>query len=94
MMLRDAKEVRSIDCRTIWVRFDDGAEGTVDVAARVDLSGVFEPLKDPAYFARVFVNPELGTVTWPNGADIDTQVLYSWITGTPLPDYASAPEPA
>jgi hypothetical protein len=34
------------------------------------------PLKDPAYFSQVKVDPELGTVSWPNGADLDPDVLY------------------
>ena len=50
--------------------FSDGLEGTVDFSDW--LSGpVFEPLKDPGYFARFFV--EGGTVTWLNGADIETR---------------------
>ena len=32
------------------------------------------PLKDPAYFARVFV--EMGAPTWPNGFDLDPINLY------------------
>ena len=45
-----------------------------------DLSGelwgpVFEPLKDPAFFAQVRVDPGSGTVVWPNGADFDPDVL-------------------
>ncbi len=39
--------------------------------------GVFEPLRDPAYFARVAVDPEAGTVTWPNGLDMAPEPLYS-----------------
>ena len=46
--------------------------------------GVFEPLRDPAYFAQVHVDPDLGTVTWPNGADLDPDVLYGRVTGTPI----------
>ena len=37
---------------------------------------VFEPLHVPAQFAEVTVDPELGTIVWPNGADICPDVLY------------------
>lgn len=37
---------------------------------------VFEPLKDPAFFRRVRLNPETGTVEWPNGADLAPEFLY------------------
>jgi hypothetical protein len=50
--------------------------------------GVFEPLKDPAYFRRVRLAPESGTIMWPNGADLDADVLYSAVTGKPLPNWA------
>ena len=57
----------------IWLAFNDGIRGTVDFADW--LTGpVFEPLRDPAYFARFFV--EGGTVTWPNGADIAPETLH------------------
>jgi hypothetical protein len=45
---------------------------------------VFDPLRDPAWFAQVRVDPELGTVVWPNGADLDADVLYGRLTGTPI----------
>eukprot|EP01031_Cornospumella_fuschlensis_P023409 gene23409-28405_t len=47
-------------------------------------SGVFLPLKDDAYFAQVRVDPELGTITWPNGADVCPDVLYSFASGRPI----------
>jgi hypothetical protein len=37
---------------------------------------VFEPLADPDFFARVRLDDELGTVVWPNGADLDPLVLH------------------
>jgi hypothetical protein len=48
---------------------------------RVDLEGelwgeVFEPLKDPDYFVKVEVDPQLGTIVWPNGADFAPEFLY------------------
>ena len=53
--------------------FNDGVEGTVDFSDW--LTGpVFEPLKEPGYFERFFLDG--GTVAWPNGADIAPETLY------------------
>jgi hypothetical protein len=49
--------------------FDDGVSGELD-ASSWDWRGVFEPLSDPAYFARVELDNELGSIRWPNGADV------------------------
>ena len=60
---------------TLILTFDTGET----VVRKMDMSnrqGVFEPLKDPAYFKRVSVDTEGGTVVWPNGVDIDPEVLY------------------
>jgi hypothetical protein len=56
--------------------FDDGTVGEVDFAGR-EWRGVFEPLRDPDYFARVAVDVEAGTITWPNGADMAPEPLYA-----------------
>jgi len=68
----------------LHLRFEDGVEGVVDLAPQLSFHGVFGPLHDPAYFAKVRVDPELGTVVWPNGADLDPDVLYGRITGMPV----------
>jgi len=44
--------------------------------------GVFEALRDPQAFATVTLNRELGTLVWPNGADIDPVVLYENLSPT------------
>jgi hypothetical protein len=55
--------------------FSDGVSRDVDLAG--ELHGpIFEPLADPNFFAKVRVDDELGTVTWPNGADLDPLVLH------------------
>lgn len=36
-------------------------------------------------YEEVGLNPELGTICWPNEADLDPDVLYSMVTGEPLP---------
>jgi hypothetical protein len=56
--------------------FDDGTIGEVDFTGR-QWRGVFEPLGDPDFFARVAVDAEAGTVTWPNGVDIAPEPLYA-----------------
>lgn len=84
-MHRDVVQVTPVDGFKLRLRFEDGAEGEVDCAVLLSFKGVFAPLKDPAEFAKVRVNPELGTICWPNGADICPDVLYSRATGAPLP---------
>lgn len=59
--------------------FEDGAEGEVDFA-EWEWRGVFEPLADPAYFRQVALDQELGTIVWPNGADIAPETLHAWVT--------------
>jgi hypothetical protein len=84
-MLQDVVEARPLDGYTLYLRFEDGAEGVVDVSKLLPFEGVFTPLRDLARFREVTVNPEWGTVCWPNGADLDPDVLYFCITSSPLP---------
>ena len=86
-MLRDVVSVQPLSEHRLRVAFDDGVEGIVNVAQMIQFTGVFEPLRDPALFVQVQVNPELGTVHWPNDADLDSDVLYEKITGVPIPEY-------
>jgi len=57
----------------IRVVFNDGVENTIDFSEWL-VGPVFEPLRDPAYFQRFFIDG--GTVAWPNGADIAPETLY------------------
>lgn len=81
-MLKDIVAVRTLADYRLDLRFEDGVEGIVDVSALVGFKGVFAPMRDPAWFAQVRVDPESGTVVWPNGADLDPDVLYSRVTGS------------
>jgi len=58
--------------------FADGFVGDVDLSERIHAAKgpVFQPLQDVAYFAQVSVDSELGTVVWPNGADLAPDVLH------------------
>lgn len=55
--------------------FEDGTVGDIDFTNR-EWRGVFEPLRDPAYFATVRVEAEAGTIVWPNGVDMAPEPLY------------------
>ena len=83
-MLKDIVEVRALESYRLYLRFEDGAEGVVDVSQHLRLDGVFEPLRERQYFERVRVDEESGTICWPNGADLDPDVLYSQVTGKPI----------
>jgi hypothetical protein len=68
----------------LWLRFTDGAEGEVELSRLVG-RGVFARWNDSNEFARVQVDPTIGTVTWPGDIDLDPDVLYARVTGTPPP---------
>jgi len=63
--------------------FDDGTAGDVDFSS-MEWKGVFEPLHDPTYFAKVRVDTEAATVVWPNGADLAPETLYEEARKNPL----------
>jgi hypothetical protein len=83
-MLKDVIDVRVMDDYQLHLRFEDGVQGAVDVADLVPFTGVFAPLRSQDYFRRVRVDAELGTIYWPNGADLDPDVFYSLVTGEPI----------
>ena len=83
-MLPNVVSVTQTGPYRLRIRFDDGAEGEVDIQDSVPFVGVFEPLRDPTFFAQVRVDAEAGTVVWPNGADLDPLVLHSRVTGRPI----------
>jgi hypothetical protein len=89
-MLKDIISVQAIQPHQLHLRFEDGVEGTIDLNQIIEFSGVFSALRDPDYFATVQVDPEIGTIGWQNGADLDPDVLYSIVTQQTIPDYAAA----
>jgi hypothetical protein len=68
--------------------FEDGVVGDVNFTDR-DWRGVFESFKDPAVFAQVFVDPELGTIAWPGDLDMAPEPLYDAAREHPAPHAAA-----
>jgi hypothetical protein len=77
-------EVEPLDGHQLRLRFDDGSERVVDLT-EVLWGEMGEPLRDLEYFRLVRVDPELRTVVWPNGFDLDPDVLHG--------DYGPLPRP-
>ncbi len=64
-------DARHLGGHRLWLRFSDGAQGEIDLADELD-GEVFEPLRDPARFARFEVDR---TICWENGADLAPEFL-------------------
>jgi Protein of unknown function (DUF2442) len=74
-MFLHVKEARYLHDYVLWLRFNDGAEGEIDLENELE-GEVFGPLKDPQAFQRFRVDPEMETVVWENGADLAPEFLY------------------
>jgi hypothetical protein len=70
-------EAEPLDDYVVSVRFEDGTAANVDLSYLTEYDGVFEPLRDPAYFRRLRADAEAGTIVWPNDADIAPETLYA-----------------
>jgi len=69
------KDVAPLHGYTVRVTFTNDEQRDIDVSRYISAGGVFAPIHDdPAFFRQV--RAELGTIAWPNGADIDPDVLY------------------
>jgi len=67
--------VRYLDAYRLELGFSDGSWGVADLSD--ELRGpVFSELLDQGLFSRVALNSELGTIQWPNGADLAPEFLY------------------
>lgn len=85
MFLIDVTDVHPVEGHKLELTFADGLRAVVDMdRVLASYSGVFAPLRDDAYFRQVRVDPELGTIVWPNGADTCPDVLYSFASGKPI----------
>ncbi len=74
-MFLHVKEAKYLHDYVVWLRFNDGAEGEVNLENELD-GEFFSPLRDKALFSQLRVDAELDTIVWPNGADLAPEFLY------------------
>jgi len=67
---------------TLRVGFDDASEQVIDFLP-VLAGELFGPLRNPAVFNQVRLDPEINTLVWPSGADFDPATLHDWPAYTP-----------
>ena len=67
--------VKVVKPYVIEITFADGVRRRVDVEPLL-YGEMFEPLRSEALFRQVAVDDELGTIVWPNGADLSPEFLY------------------
>ena len=74
-MFLHVTNARPLDDYRVEVCFDDGREGMADLAEALD-GPMFGPLKDPKVFRKFWIDEELQTIVWPNGADLAPEYVY------------------
>lgn len=73
-MILHTTEVTPLPGFRLFLRFNNGAAGEVDLSAELE-GEIFEPLRDPALFATAAQHPVMRTVAWDNGADLAPEFL-------------------
>ena len=77
--------VRWVGDYRLELEFTDGLRKEVDFKDRVvGRGGALAPLGDVEVFKQVHLEPEAGTIIWPNGVDFCPDVLYSLASGRPI----------
>ena len=71
--------MRALDPYRIWLRYDDGVEGEVDLSDMAG-DGVFVAWLDHSFFAGVHLGP-VGSIAWSDRIDMCGDALYLEITG-------------
>jgi hypothetical protein len=75
-------EVKARAGYRLWLRFEDGVEGEVDLSELVG-KGVFKHWRNEDEFRKVYIDPETYTVAWPGGIDLAPDALHQDIAGVP-----------
>ena len=83
-------EVRAVGLYRIWLRYEDGTEGEIDLS---DLAGrgVFAAWDNPGVFAEVRLGSH-GAIEWPGDLDLCPDALYLRLTGKRSEEVFSGPD--
>ncbi|MCH8318454.1 MAG: DUF2442 domain-containing protein [Bacteroidetes bacterium] len=68
-------KVKALDSYKIWVKFEDGTEGQVDLSGELG-KGVFEYWNDHSNFRKVYINNETDGIAWNEELEICPETVY------------------
>lgn len=74
-MILHVKKAKFLHDYVIWVLFNNGAEGEVDLSKELE-GEVFGSLRNKKKFKSFKIDPILETIVWENGADLAPEFLY------------------
>lgn len=72
-------EVKAMPDYKLWLRYEDGVAGEVDLAHLAG-KGVFDLWKDYRAFEQVYIGPQ-GQIVWNEQIDLCPDALYLELTG-------------
>ena len=77
---------RITDCRAsrdyrLWLRFEDGLEGSVYLGDMLEIAA-FKGWRDIEQFCQASVDPEVATVVWGSGIELEPDTLYQDLLGS------------
>lgn len=80
----DVVEVKVLENYRLFLQFDDGTSGEIDISEIIPFNGVFKALEDQEYFSHVALNKDIGTICWENGADLSPAFLRQKVINTQI----------
>ena len=81
-VLVDVVKASPVDDKHIFVEFDDGKKGNVDLT-KIMHGPLYEELVASGDLMNFVVDSESGTIVWPNGLDIAPETL--WVAAAHIP---------
>ncbi len=85
-------EARYLDDYRVWLRFNTGEAGEVDLQPLIFRYSAAAPLREQHSFAQFYLD-EWPTLAWACGFDLDPEYLYTLATGKPTYETLAAPQP-
>ena len=75
-MYYDLKEFKLLDGYKVFVCFEDGKQGVVDLTPVIERGGVFSELKNKSLFEQAYIDEDWAVLCWPGEIDIAPETLY------------------
>ncbi len=79
-------EIKALPNYTLWLKYDDGTEGAVDLTELTKI-GVFKAIKNPIFFQKVYIDKETDAIAWNEDIDLCPDSMLLKIKGLTAEQY-------